>query len=435
VRGAWLIATCVACFAGSAHAAPSVESYTLKNGLRVHLQEDHTRPRVGIALVYRVGSRDDPPGYSGITHVVEHLLYQGSLHVPEDAFMRELEKAGLTSMNGFVDEDKTTLFEELPSHSWATALWLESDRMAYMLSHVDEATLAIQREVIRNEWRQGGGSNPENNRLTLLLQLLYPEGHPYCPVSDDLESSGPLGNSDHDAIGLDEVAWFFQRYFGPNNATLALVGDFAVADAKTEVERWFGPIQNSGSPPEPWHVAPVRLDEQRLETLEAAMGPQIVLLGWPTPAFGTPEDAALDIIAVLLGADTGPLHANLLEAGLADSFGATQHSNELASVFTASVLMANHKRMDLAVTAIDDELERMRQHLDDRRVQAAKRGMLVGLYRRTEGNADRAIQLARFEEPLEAEIARYGALDTATVKAVIGDYLPKRRRVMLRYMR
>ncbi|MEQ9317969.1 MAG: insulinase family protein, partial [Polyangiaceae bacterium] len=157
--------------------APSIRR--LANGLVVAVEEDHRAPRVGIAVAYDVGQRDDPPGYQGLAHMVEHLLFQGSANVPEDGHFKILERLGATDQGGFTGLDRTIVYEELPAHAWGVGLWLESDRMAYMLRHADERGVAMQREVIRNEWRQRGGDNAVPNRLALATQLMYPLGHPY----------------------------------------------------------------------------------------------------------------------------------------------------------------------------------------------------------------------------------------------------------------
>ncbi|MEM9194588.1 MAG: insulinase family protein, partial [Myxococcota bacterium] len=161
----------------------------LDNGLEVRLRPNHDHPRVGVCLTYRVGSRDDPRGYRGLAHLVEHLMFQGSRNIPEDAFFDYLQSAGGNG-NGTTGGDRSTYSAVLPAGRLNLALWLESDRMAYLLDHLDQETLDQQRAVVRREWEERHGSRPTYRAAQFVREALYPEGHPYRSLHqgpDDLD--------------------------------------------------------------------------------------------------------------------------------------------------------------------------------------------------------------------------------------------------------
>jgi zinc protease len=412
----------------SAHAAaPSIRR--LNNGLTVAVEEDHRAPRVGVAVAYRVGQRDDPPGYRGLAHMVEHLMFQGSTNVGDDGHFLALEQHGVTDQGGFTGLDRTIYFEELPRRAWPVALWLESDRMAYMLRRANAASLAMHREVIRNEWRQRGGDNAIPNRFALSTQLLYPNSHPYYVPVDNL---GRGRDADLDAIGLREVQWFFQRFYRPELATVAIVGDVNAADAHRVAEAYFGSIRSIGPTP-PMPAAPMpRFPGLRVGTVKTYGDRGALVLAWPTASLGAVEDAALDVIAQHLARRDGPLWRPLVTSGLALDARARQASGELGSLFFIDV-----------TTLASHSLAQVRQRVDAALATLATNGLSAGrvaqlvdelvldLEMSAEQPSARARHLARRLTSFDAETARYRSLDRATIHAVIRQVLRLDQRAIL----
>ena len=211
-----------------------VERHRLDNGLRIVLSPDASAPIVGVNLWYGVGSRNEPPGRTGFAHLFEHMMFQGSAHVPKNRHFELLERAG-GSLNATTWFDRTNYFETLPSHHLELALWLESDRMGFMLPALDQEKLDNQRDVVKNEKRQRYDNQPYGDWDQRLQALVYPETHPYHhPVIGSME--------DLDAATLGDVETFFRTYYVPNNAVLTVAGDFAPETALAMIERWFGDI-------------------------------------------------------------------------------------------------------------------------------------------------------------------------------------------------
>src|SRR5205085_185627 len=211
------------------------EKYKLKNGLDVILLEDHRLPMVAVNLWYHVGPANERPGLTGFAHLYEHMMFEGTRHVGEKAHFKFLEAAGASDINGTTDFDRTNYFETLPSNELEKALWLESDRMGFLLDTLDEARLTNQRDVVRNERREG-----ENAPYQLveegLFHTVYPKGHPYYAYV--------IGShADIESAKLGDVRDFFRAYYSPSNCSLAIVGDIDKTKARALVEKYFGTIQ------------------------------------------------------------------------------------------------------------------------------------------------------------------------------------------------
>src|SRR6187401_315040 len=213
-----------------------VEKYTLANGLEVILSEDHRVPLVGVDVWYHVGPAHEAPGRTGFAHLFEHMMFQGSKHIESDAHFKLLAGGGATGVNGTTNFDRTNYFETMPSNQLELALWLESDRMGYLLEKVDQAKLANQQDVVRNERRQSYENQPYGLAEEAVVQSLYPAGHPYY--------GNVIGShEDIQAAKLEDVQNFFKQYYAPNNASLAIVGDIDAAATKALVEKYFGTLK------------------------------------------------------------------------------------------------------------------------------------------------------------------------------------------------
>ena len=210
------------------------ERYTLDNGLTVILHEDRSTPMVAVNVWYRVGSGDEQPGRTGFAHLFEHVMFMGSQNVPERAFDQWLEAAGANN-NGSTTRDRTNYYEWMPSNALPLALWLEADRMGWLLPTMDQAKLDLQRDVVKNERRQSYDNVPYGRAFETILAAVFPAGHPY--------SWPTIGSmADLSAASLEDVKQFFRTYYAPNNATLAIAGDFNRDSVKVWVERYFGEI-------------------------------------------------------------------------------------------------------------------------------------------------------------------------------------------------
>src|SRR5215475_7512817 len=211
------------------------EKYKLKNGLEVILSEDHTLPLASVNLWYHVGPANEKAGRTGFAHLFEHMMFEGSQHVGGKMHFSYLEAAGATDINGTTNFDRTNYYETIPSNQLELALWLESDRMGYLLGKLDIEKLSNQRDVVRNERRQSGENAPYGLVEEGLYHLLFPRDHPY--------HAQVIGShADVEAAKLEDVREFFQQYYTPNNATMAIVGDFDKAAVKGLVEKYFGTI-------------------------------------------------------------------------------------------------------------------------------------------------------------------------------------------------
>src|SRR5438477_8888512 len=252
----------------------SFEKYQLPNGLTVILSEDHRAPVVGVDLWYHVGAVNERKGRSGFAHLFEHLMFQGSkhLHGDERTVFAMLDRNGATNLNGTTEWDRTNYFETMPADRLEVALWLESDRMGFLLDTVDQKKLDTQRDVVRNERRQSIENAPYQKAEVRLAELLFPQPNPYF--------GAVIGShADLQAARLEDVRAFFRTYYAPNNASLALVGDFDPAKVKPIVEKWFGPIPRGPEPPALQQAAALRAAPRR-EKLGDQVQLSKVIFGW-----------------------------------------------------------------------------------------------------------------------------------------------------------
>ncbi len=270
-----------------------IEKYTLANGLEVILSEDHRVPLVGIDVWYHVGPAHEAAGRTGFAHLFEHMMFQGSKHIPNDAHFRLLSGAGASGVNGTTNFDRTNYFETMPSNQLELALWLESDRMGYLLEKVDQAKLSNQQDVVRNERRQSTENQPYGMVEEAMFQALFPKGHPYHGVV--------IGShEDIQAAKLDDVQQFFRQYYAPNNATIAIAGDIDKAATKKLVEKYFGTLKRGPA------VPPVKVDtppitaEKRIVVEDRVELPRLYM-AWLTPPFFKDGDADADIVSGVLG--------------------------------------------------------------------------------------------------------------------------------------
>ena len=329
------------------------EKYTLPNGLDVILSEDHRLPLVSVDLWYHVGPAEEVAGRTGFAHLFEHMMFEGSKHVPSRAHFRMVEAAGGTNINGTTDFDRTNYFESLPANQLELGLWLESDRMGYLLDTLDQTKLANQQDVVRNERRQSVEGQPYGIVEEGMFHLLFPKGHPY--YADVIGS-----HADVQAAKLEDVKTFFKTYYAPNNASLAIVGDFDKAATKTLVEKYFGPLKRGPDVPVVSVTTP-KITAERKATIKDHVQLPRVYMAWITPPYFKPGDADADITAGILGGGTSSrLYKSLVyDKQIAQDVSAGQRSMQLGSVFEVIATARPGHTADEIQKAIDDELAKL----------------------------------------------------------------------------
>jgi predicted Zn-dependent peptidase len=403
----------------------------LQNGLTLVLQEDHRTPIVAVDVWYHVGSKDEEAGRQGFAHLFEHLMFQGSKHVPEDTYFRYLERVGASNVNGTTDSDRTNYFETVPKNRLELALWLESDRMGFLLDHVDEQTFAGQRDVVKNERRQNYENAPYGLVGQYMDEALYPASHPYHHLT--------IGSpQDLDSATLADVRRFFRTWYVPNNATLVIAGDIDPAATRALVEKYFGPIPGDAIAQRP-PVPRVELaGEVRLE-IEAGVELPRVVVSWPTPPFFAVGDAELDLLArALTSGKTSRLYKRLVyDDQIAQDVSASQGSRQLGSEFEiAATAKPGHTPEEL-LAAIDAELAKVRdQGITDAELSRSHAAFLshdAFNLERVGARADTINSYAHYAgDPgyLPKDIARYDQATLAGVREAVRAWLPAERRVV-----
>lgn len=362
----------------SAQVAPGLptiafEKYTLPNGLDVILSEDHRLPLVAVDVWYHAGPANEAAGRTGFAHLFEHMMFQGSKHVPGDSHFRTIESVGGTGINGSTNFDRTNYFETLPANQLELGLWLESDRMGYLLDTVDEKKFANQQDVVRNERRQSRENQPYAMGGEAVYQTIFPKGHPYY-------GSIMGSHADIQAATLDNVKAFFKQYYAPNNASLAIVGDFDKTAAKALVAKYFGTFKRGPAVPKP-NVTTRPITSVRRVVVQSRVQLPQVTMAWLSPAFFKPGDADADAAANVLGGDASSrLYKSLVyDKQIAQSVSASQQSLELGSIFSISAIVRPSKTIEEVEAAILAEVERLaKDGPDAREVERARNTFETG---------------------------------------------------------
>src|SRR6267378_3427947 len=278
--------------------------FTLPNGLHVILHEDHSVPVVTVNMWYHVGSARERTGRTGFAHLFEHLMFMGSGHVKPGEFDTLLEAVGGTN-NGSTENDRTNYWINVPSNALELALFLESDRMGYLLDTMTPQTIDAQRDVVKNERRQSYENRPYGMAELTLGEMLYPQGHPYhWPVIGYMP--------DLTAASYDDVVNFFKTYYTPSNASLVVAGDIDSARARQLVEKWFSDVKR-GPAPKPLSIPGVALTGVQKKTITDRVQLPRLTLAWLTPRHFEPGDATLDIVAdILAGGKNSRLYKRLV---------------------------------------------------------------------------------------------------------------------------
>jgi zinc protease len=428
----YLILGGVATTAG-AQAVPKIqfEKYTLPNGLEVILHEDHSTPIISVNTWYKVGSADEKPGRTGFAHLFEHLMFMGSRHVPLGVFDKELEAAGGDN-NASTSEDRTNYYEDIPSNALPLALWLDSDRMGFLLPTMDSAKVDLQRDVVKNERRQSVDNVPYGRADEVILAALYPRGHPY--------SWSVIGSMvDLSAASLEDVKNFFRTYYAPNNATLSIAGDFSSAEARNLVQRYFGDIPRGPALPARPNVQPVTLPRDTFLVLEDRVQLPRAFYDWPTAKLLTDDDAALDILGIILASDKNSrLYKKLVyDMQVVQSIRASQQSGRLASKFEVDVTPKPGQALGPIDKVIQEEIDRvMTAPVTDRELARAKNTYQASFLNRIASVHNKADLLNEYNyiagtpDYVQRDAARYAKVTKADVQRVAKQYLSKHKVVL-----
>ena len=322
------------------------EQYQLDNGMTVILHEDHSAPLTTVVVMYHVGSKNEKPKRTGFAHLFEHMMFQGSANVGDDEHFKLLQEIG-ANINGFTTEDGTTYFEVVPSNYLELALYLESDRMGFLLSAMTQEKLDNQRDVVKNERRQNYDNRPYGTAGEKIAKALYPETHPYSwPVIGYME--------DLSAASMEDVQDFFRTYYAPNNACVVISGDFSPPEAKQLVEKYFGAMPRGKAFERPKPI-PVSLTEENQMTFEDKVQLPRLYLTWHTAPRETREDAVLSVLAqILSNGKTSRLYKPLVyEKQIAQSVFAFQGGSEIAGTLEIQVTAKPGKTLTEMQVVVD----------------------------------------------------------------------------------
>jgi zinc protease len=422
--------------APAAKTAPDIPytMFKLANGLTVVVHEDHTNPIVGVHVQYDVGAKDEKPGRTGFAHLFEHLMFQGSEHLPKGTADRLVEAAG-GDTNGSTSQDTTQYWEQVPSNALEQMLFIQADRMGFLLPTLTQDKLDNQRDVVRNERRQSYEMRPYGLSYEKILANLWNPEFPYHWM--------PIGShEDLVAASLEDVREFFKHFYGPENAVLAIAGDVDTAKAKSLVEKWFGGIQ--GKPP-PVHQRPeaVPLTQERRVTMEDRVQLPRIYMAWQTPKVFAVGDAALDLAGQVLtdGKSARLVKRLVMDERIAQDVSAGQDSQVLASMFLVVATPKPGVSLERLEKEIDEELVRLAAEPPsaeelERAKNKIEAGAIFGL-EPVGGFGGRAATLAsyylRTGNPgfLGEDLARYRQATAADVSAAAKQYLRKDARVVL----
>jgi zinc protease len=412
-----------------------VERHKLDNGLKIVLSQDDSTPIVSVNLWYNVGSRNEPRGLTGFAHLFEHMMFQGSEHVPKGVHFELVEKAG-GSLNATTWFDRTNYWETLPSHQLELALWLEADRMGWMVGAMTQEKLDNQRDVVKNEKRQRYDNQPYGDWDAHLQRLVYPEDHPYHhPVIGSME--------DLDAATLEDVASFFRTYYVPNNAVLTVCGAFEKGRALDLIAKYFGEIPARG--PIPGLPGTTRIPLKIGRTVRERIVREVplprVIAGYRVPPYSDPDFYLADVAASVLGTGRS---SRLYRALVRERRVAKDVVTYAFPVMTGAALLLGwatgypHVTLEALEEALLQEIRALEQVGDEEveRAVALAETHILQMVERVETRAD---LLSMFEtlfgDPsrLNTELERIRAVTPERLRGFARDYLDEDNRAVLLY--
>jgi zinc protease len=421
-------------FAQSLRISVPYTRFALSNGLTVILHEDHSTPLVSVNLWYHVGSAREKPGRTGFAHLFEHIMFEGSGHVEEGKFDEWLEAAGGDN-NASTSSDRTNYWENIPSNALELALFLESDRMGYLLGAMSPAKVDGQRDVVKNERRQSYENRPYGMADIVMDENLYPPSHPYhWPTIGSME--------DLSAASYEDVVNFFKQYYSTRNASLVIAGDIDPVHTRALVEKWFADVP-AGPPVAPIAPPVALLSQEKPIVLEDKVQLPRLYMAWLTPALFSPGDAELDLLAnILAGGKNSRLYKRLIyDLQIAQDVSAFQASRHLGSSFQIIVTARSGHTLDEIEKVVQEEIDRLKNDPPtDRELQRAVNQFEASFLDRLErvgGFGGKADQLNNYytvtgdPDYFNEDRARYQAIDPNDIQATADTYLRDDGRVVL----
>ena len=399
------------------------ETYKLSNGLNVVLAPDHSSPTVAVNVYYHVGSHNEVAGRTGFAHMFEHTMFTGSGNVPYGTHDRLTEGVGGQN-NAFTTQDETVYFETIPSNYLESALWLESDRMGFLLDKLDSAKFAAQRDIVQNERRQSYENQPYGRSQEILVSVMYPSANPYSwPVVGYM--------ADLRQAGVEDVKNFFRLYYAPTNATLSIAGDFNPAQAKQWIAKYFSDLPKGPAITRP-NVRPGQVTKERRLVFEDRVQVPRLYLAWPTVGLKANDTYALNALAdILAPSRTARLSKALVyDRQSATAVNAGQQDNEDLGQFVISITpRPGHTLAELESTT-DSIIERLKHEGPTaEEMQRATAGIEFAFVNGLQSNLGKAILLSQgttyFGDPghYRSEYAKLRGVTAGDVKRVANTYI------------
>ncbi|OGX85336.1 M16 family metallopeptidase [Hymenobacter glacialis] len=406
------------------------EKYVLPNGLTVVVTEDHSDPLVHVDVTYHVGSAREQIGKSGFAHFFEHMMFQGSDNVGDQMHFKLVTAAGGT-LNGSTNTDRTNYYETLPSNQLETGIWLEADRMGFLLDAVSQKKFEIQRSTVKNERGQRVDNAPYGQAGEYISRTLYPYGHPYSwSVIGSLE--------DLDRSNVEDLKNFFLRWYGPNNATLTVGGDVKPAEVVKLAEKYFGSIKRGPAVAKAKYPAPVLATDRYVSYADNIRFPMLQMV-YPTVAAGHPDALPLSALADILGSGKNSLlYKNLVKTQKAVQAQAYQRDSELGGALGFVARAFPGKGLDSLETVVRSTMAEFEQRgvMDEdlQRFKAQTEAQLVNSLSSVSGKVSQlAANQTYFNNPnyITVEARELKALTKADVQRVYDKYLKGKHAVIL----
>lgn len=413
----------------------SYEKYVMPNGLQVILHADHSDPVISYAIMYHVGSSREVPGKTGFAHLFEHLLFGGSENVPTGKFDKVIESVG-GSNNGGTSRDGTIYYEMFPKNALEKVLWLESDRMGFFINSVTPRSLAIQQNVVQNEKRQGEDNSPYGFTDYVISKNLYPASHPYnWEVIGEMED---LKNAT-----LDDVKAYYEKFYGPNNATLVLAGDFNTDSVKQMISKYFGEIKSHGEVSARTAMIPALDKTVKLYHEDNFANVPEITMVWPVPQSYQKDAYALDFLAkILADGKKAPLYKVLVkEKNLTSATTAYNNSGELSGEFTISIRANEGKTLKEIEDAVFEAFTRFEtEGITERDIERVKASSEKNFYDGISSVFGKSMQLAYYNtflnDPgyIEKDIQNIKSVTLNDVKIVYEKYIKGKPNVVTSFV-